>query len=153
MNWIERLQRRLRKPGAAKAYLDSELIGPQTDAYQAIEAASALVSKKLDRVIQRYNYKPRWSHGDSKGWRVIVSMSTEAELKRAIIGKTLRNLASEIAQTINTAVVLDDAFTLYVELDSDERVNRSEGWFFRLKSDPQKGREFVFDASGHRRLA
>lgn len=145
-----RLKRQWRKSAAPSVRLDSDLIGLGTPECARIVAATDLVSEKLTRVVRRRGCELHWSWGDSRSWRVILAILTEAELSMIVSGDALAGLGGEVTRTIKTVVDLDEAFELYLELDSDERVNASEGWFLRLKSDPQPGRGFTFDGSGQR---
>jgi hypothetical protein len=134
----------------SRLLLDSDLIGPENDIYERIEIASGEISKPASRIVGRFNGKLHWSWGDSKGWRLIIGFATEAELARLISSPAANKLAAEIIEVLGDALVLDPKFKLYIELDSDERVNANEGWFFRMKSDPQPGRELTFNNSGER---
>lgn len=146
---VTKLKRRWRKPDTPRVHLDSDIIGPDTDEYQKIEAASALVSEKITKAAVEHGCKLYWSYGDSRAWRVIIAITTEAELKKFALGAANVNFARWLIQLIGSVVDLDEDFKLYMEIDSDERVNAAEGWFFRIKSDPQPGRELMFELKGN----
>ncbi len=147
---VSALKREWRKPDAHPVHLDSDLIGPKTGEYQRIEAASALVSEKLTSAIQQRGFKLYWSYGDSSAWRAIVAIPTESALARFVSTAQFPDFAREVVDLIASTVQLERDFKLYIELDSDERVNAAEGWFFRIKSDPKPDREFLFDSKGQR---
>jgi len=144
-----KLARTWRKPGSPKVLLNADLIGPATDEYERIEAASSVVSEKITKVVAQRHLRLWWSYGDSDGWRVIIGIPTESQFAE-FTTHDLDSFATELSGLIGSVVEFTEKFQLYVELDTDERVEANEGWFFRIKSDPQPRREFVFDQSGKR---
>lgn len=139
--------------GMTKAQLNSDLIGPESDEYDRIEAASRIVSEKLEHATQERGFRLWWSWGDSNGWRVIIGISTEDELTALLASHLdLAAFAHELIELIGSVVELDTSFKLYLELDSDERVDANEGWFFRVKSEPWPGRERLFIQNGKRAI-
>jgi hypothetical protein len=132
----------------SKVKLDTELVGPETDEFNRIERAAAIVSDRVGTLVERRWLKLHWSWGDSNAWRVIIAIPTETQFSEFVASQSLADLAAEIVGVIGEVVELNDGFKFYLELDSDERVRSHEGWFFRLKSDPKPGREFVFAWNG-----
>jgi len=145
---VAALERQFARPGAAKVTLDSDMIGPETDEWDRIEAANGVLSDELTKAVANHGLRLHWSYGDSKDWRVIVGMPSEDQLAQFISTDANAGLARELINLIGRTVELKNGFKFYMELDSDERVNADEGWFFRIKGDPQPGREFVFNSKG-----
>lgn len=128
-----------------KAQLNVDIIGPGNDEYDRIEAASNVVGKKLSQAVEDRGYRLWWSWGDSRSWRVIIGIPTEKGLAGLLASAAqLNGFARELIDLIGSVVALETDFKLYVELDSDERVDANEGWFFRVKSEALPGRERHF---------
>ena len=130
--------------------LNSDLVGPETDEFDRIEDASGRVSDILEETFDSPHCKVHWSWGDSTAWRIILGVPTENDLKGLVSSGADAALATRLAKIIGQVVELNDGFQLFLELDSDERVKASEGWFFRLKSEPMPGREKLFVWNGER---
>lgn len=140
-----RLTREWQQPNAPKVHLNSDLISPETNEYLKISAANSLVSAKLTKASEARRLDLHWSYGDSRSWRVIAAIPTESELEECVSAKGYSGFANDVLESVESIVELDDGFRLYLELDSNERVNGAEGWFFRIKGDPRTGREFAFE--------
>lgn len=54
-------------------------------------------------------------------------------------------LANRIVPIIARTVQLAEGFRLTIDIDSDERVNANEGWFFRLRGEGPEGQGFAFE--------
>lgn len=142
---VSQLKRQMGAPNTPKVHLDSSRIGPTTSEYQKIEAANAIIFEKVSEAAEAQAFRLRWSYGNSSHWRVILSVGSEEELMGCIAEQRYAGFARKVVGLIEEVVQLAPSFKLYTELDSDERVTAAEGWFFRLKADPQPGREFVFE--------
>jgi hypothetical protein len=128
-----------------EAKLDVDVIGLGNEEFDRIEAASAVVSEKLSRAVENRGYRLWWSSGDSNSWRVIIGIPTEDELAGLLSNKADLDLfAHELMDLIGSVVALKTVFKLYLEVDSNERVDAHEGWFFRVKSVPPRSRERHF---------
>jgi hypothetical protein len=128
----------------SKAQLNSDIIGPENDEYDRIEAASNIIGEKIGKLASDHGYKLWWSWGDSNAWRVIVGIPTETEFAQLTSTGADTELARKIVSLIGSTVELNEGFKLYMELDTDERVNANEGWFFRIKSEPSREQVFVW---------
>lgn len=137
--------------GMTKAQLNSDLISPGSGEWDRIEAANHVVSEKLENATQERGFRLRWSSGDSNTWRVIIGIPTEEELTALLVSHAdLAAFAHELIELIGSVVTLATGFKLYMEFDSDERVDANEGWFFRVKSQPRPSRERLFIRNGKR---
>ncbi len=130
-----------------KPYLNLDLVGPDNDEWDRIEAANAVLIEVLETAVAEHGYRLWWSSGDSFSWRLIIGIPSEEDL-RNFINSGAKDAAVSWVGLIANVVRLDPAFKLYIEVDSDERVNAEEGWFFRVKSDPQPDRELIFVWNG-----
>jgi hypothetical protein len=128
-----------------KAQLNSKFIASGSGEYDRIEAASNVVSEKLTQATEDRGYRLWWSWGDSRSWRVIIGIPTEEGVADLLGNRSrLNGFAHELIDMIGSVVALEADFKLYLELDSDERVDANEGWFFRIKSEPRPSRERQF---------
>jgi hypothetical protein len=126
----------------SKVQLNLDIVGPDNDEFDRAEEAASRVNDMLEETFEAPERRVHWSWGDSNSWRVILGVPTEADLTGLVSSEADAALATRLVQIIGTVVELNEDFRLFLELDSNERVNANEGWFLRLKSDP--GREQIF---------
>ena len=124
--------------------LDISLVGPENDEYERIEAASRALFPVISKIASEVGGQLHWSYGDSNAWRVIVGLKTEMAVQSFLEGSVSRNFVTNLVSALERSIALDPDFRLFVEIDSDERVNAEEGWFMRIKSDETAERTIVF---------
>ena len=128
-----------------KLHLNSDLIRAGDGQYERCERANSVVTNEVDRALAKHGLRLWWSCGDSKSWRVIIGTPSEAELTAFTSIDADAATAREITNLIGKTFELNDGFKMYMELDSDERVNSSGGWLDRIRSEPSREQIFVWD--------
>ena len=128
----------------SKFQLNLDIVGPENDEFDRAEEAAGLVSDLLEESFEAPHRRIHWSWGDSNSWRIILGVPTEQDLTGIVSSEADAALANRLVQIIGSVIALNEGFSLFLELDSDERVNANEGWFFRIKSEPSREQVFVW---------